>query len=308
MRTRDLFREHFGDEAEGHIVFNGTGANVSALDAVTEPHEAVICTETAHMHLDECGAPERLTGTKLLTAPTAEGKLTPADVGHWDPRRGDIHHVQPRVVSITQATELGTVYTAGEVRAIADAAHERDMLLHVDGARIANAAASLRLSLREITTEAGVDVLSFGATKNGLLFGDAVVFLRPGLGEGFEFTRKQLAQLASKMRFTAAQFEALLGPGELWLRNARHANEMARRLAAAVGRIDGLEIAYHVHANAVFARLPRPAIDTLLADLEADHPFYIWDEEDNVVRWMCSWDTTPSDVDDFAGAVQAALS
>jgi threonine aldolase len=305
-RARDLFREHFGPDADAHLVFNGTGANVCALDALTRPQEAVICTETAHMHVDECGAPERLTGTKLLTVATEHGKLAPDDLRRWEPKRGDEHHVQPRLVSITQATELGTVYTPGETRELAETAHGLDMLLHVDGARLANAAASLGTSLAEITTAAGVDALSFGGTKNGLLFGEALVFLRPGLGDGFEFTRKQLGQLASKMRFASAQFEALLGPGELWLRSARHANEMASRLAEAVGGIDGLELAHPVEANAVFASLPRPAIDRLLAELPADHPFYVWDEDAGVVRWMCSWDTTAEDVDAFAATVAKA--
>ena len=305
-RARAAFREHFGPQAEAHIVFNGTGANVSSLDALTGRQEAVICTDTAHMHVDECGAPERLAGTKLLTVTTEHGKLEPGHIRQWESKRGDEHHVQPRLVSITQATELGTVYTAAETRAIADAAHELGMLLHIDGARLANAAASLGASLGEITTDAGADVLSFGGTKNGLVFGEAVVFLRSGLGDGFEFTRKQLGQLASKMRFASAQFEALLGPGELWLRNARHSNEMAARLAGAVGGIAGVELVHPVEANGVFARLERPAIDRLLAADPADHPFYLWDEDEHVVRWMCSWDTTPGDVDAFASSVADA--
>jgi threonine aldolase len=305
--ARHLFREHFGPDADAHLVFNGTGANVCALDALTRPQEAVICTETAHMHVDECGAPERLTGTKLLTVATEHGKLAPDDLRRWEPKRGDEHHVQPRLASLTQATELGTVYTHAQTRELAETAHGLDMLLHVDGARLANAAASLGTSLAEITTTAGVDAVSFGGTKNGLLFGEAVVFLRPGLGDGFEFTRKQLGQLASKMRFASAQFEALLGPGELWLRSARHANEMASRLAEAVGGIDGLELAHPVEANAVFASLPGPTIDRLLAELPADHPFYVWDEDAGVVRWMCSWDTTAEDVDAFAEVVAGAL-
>ena len=255
------------------------------------------------MHVDECGAPERLALTKLLTVPTEHGKLAPADLRQWEPKRGDEHHVQPRIASITQATELGTVYTTPETKALADTAHELGMLLHVDGARIANAAVSLDVPLRAITTDAGVDLVSFGGTKNGLLFGDAVVFLRPGLADSFAFTRKQLAQLNSKMRFAAAQFEALLGPGELWLRNAANSNAMATRLADAVSSLDDLEIVHPVEANAIFARLPRQAIDRLAPD----HPFYVWDEAAGVVRWMCSWDTTPEDVDAFAAAVAAAL-
>jgi threonine aldolase len=301
-----LFREHFGPDAEAFLVFNGGGANVACLDAVTRGHEAAICTDVAHMNVDECGAPERIAGTKLLTVTTEHGKLSAEDVGRWKDKRGDEHFAQPRVVSITQATEVGTVYTADEIAAIAAAARELDMLVHVDGSRLANAAASLDLPLRAITTDAGVDLLSFGGTKNGLVFGEAVVFLRPGLGEGFEFVRKQLGQLASKMRFVAAQFEVLLGT-DLWLRSAVHANAMAVRLAEAVSAIDGVDVVHPVQANAVFAKLDRGAIDRLLDAWDYDHPFYVWDEAENVVRWMCAWDTTDGDVDAFAAAVGEAV-
>src|SRR5688572_12492062 len=208
-RVEELFRSHFGPDARGFCVFNGSGANVTTLDALTRGFEAVICTETAHMHVDECGAPERIAGAKLYTVAAEHGKLGPGDLGRWEARRGDDHHAQQRIVSITQSSELGTVYTLDETRAIAEATHGLGMLLHVDGARLANAAASLGVSLKELTTDCGVDVVSFGATKNGLLFGDAVVFLRPELADGFEFVRKQLGQLASKMRFLSAQFDAL---------------------------------------------------------------------------------------------------
>ncbi len=305
-RASACFREHFGADAQPFLVFNGTGANVCALDAMTRSHEAVICAETAHLHVDECGAPERITGTKLLTVATEHGKLSAADLARWEPRRGDEHHVQPRVVSITQATELGTVYTAAETRGVADAAHELGMLVHLDGARLANAAASLDLPLAALTTDAGVDAVSFGGTKNGLVFGDAVVFLRPGLGEGFAYVRKQLGQLASKMRFAAAQFEALLG-GDLWRRNAAHANTMAARLADGVGGLEGLELVHPVEANGVFARLPEAAIERLLAELPGPLPFHVWDEADGVVRWMCSWDTSGEEVDAFVASVSKAL-
>jgi threonine aldolase len=296
------FREQFGPEARAFPVFNGTGANVASMDALTRPFEAAICTDVAHMHVDECGAPERLAGTKLLLVPHTEGKLTPDDLARWEAKRGDEHHVQPRVVSITQSTELGTVYTLEETRAIAETAHRLGMLLHIDGARLANAAASLGVTLRELTTDAGVDIVSFGATKNGALVGDAVVVLDPGLAQSFPFTRKQLGQLASKMRFISAQLQALLADG-LWLRNATHANDMANRLAAAVSENPAVEIVYPVESNAVFVRLERPAIDDLLARLEGEHPFYIWDDAENIVRWMCAWDTAPEDVEQFAAAV-----
>jgi threonine aldolase len=305
--TRERFREHFGEAAEPFLVFNGTGANVTALDALTAPHEAVICTDVAHMNVDECGAPERIAGIKLLTVANTDGKLTPDDVRRWETSRGDEHQVQPRVVSITQATELGTVYTVEETRAIADAARELDMYVHVDGARLANAAVALDAGLGEITADAGVDVISFGGTKNGLLVGEAVVFLRPRLADSFLFTRKQLGQLASKMRFLAAQFDALL-TGDLWRRNAAHANSMARRLADAITAIDGVELAYPVEANGVFANLPAAAIDSLREALPAAMPFYVWDQDAGTVRLMCSWDTTPEDVDELAAALTSAMS
>jgi threonine aldolase len=258
------------------------------------------------MHTDECGAPERLAGTKLLTVPAEAGKLSVADVRRWESWRGDEHRVQARVVSITQATELGTVYTLEETRAIADAAHELDMYVHVDGARLANAAAALGRPLRALTTDAGVDAVSFGGTKNGLLMGEAVVFLRPALGRDFLFTRKQLGQLASKMRFLAVQFEALL-EGDLWRSNALHANGMAARLAEGVSAIDGAEIAYPVEANGVFVTLPTAAIDGLRDALSAALPFYVWDEAAGTIRLMCSWDTTEADVDDLVTAIQEAM-
>lgn len=306
QEARELLREHFGADAEPFFVFNGTGANVLALDAVTTTHNGIVCTEQAHLNTDELGAPERIAGVKLLTVPTAHGKLEAEDVGRWDPSVGDEHQSQPRVVSISQATELGTVYRPEEIKAIADAAHERGMLVHVDGARLANAAATLELQLASLTTHVGVDLVSFGGTKNGLLLGEVVIFLRPGLADEFRFVRKQGMQLASKMRFIAAQFTALLS-GDLWLRSARHANEMAALLAESVRGLDGLELVHPVEANAVFARLPRAAIDALLEAWPSAHPFYVWDKPGNVVRWMCAWDTQPEDVEEFSRAIARAL-
>jgi len=305
-RAADAFRKHFGPDARAFAVFNGSAANVLSVDAVTKPHEAVICTETAHLHVDEAGAPERFAGVKLLLVETQHGKLEPADLDRWESGRGDQHRVQPRVVSIAQATELGTVYTVAELEAIAAAARQRGMYLHVDGARLANAAASLDLGFGDLTTQVGVDVVSFGGTKNGLLLGDAVVFPRGELAEGFEFVRKQGMQLASKMRFISAQFEALL-EGDLWLRSAAHANAMASRLAAATSGIEGVSIEHQVEANAVFAHLPQAAIDRLLDELPGQPPFYVWDEAGAIVRWMCSWDTSEEDVDRFAAAVAEAV-
>lgn len=302
--AEEAFRRQFGAEVRAFPVFNGTGANVSALAALTRAHEAVLCSDVAHIHVDECGAPERLAGVKLLPVASRDGKLTLEDVSRWTERRGDEHFAQPKVVSITQSTEVGTVYTPEETRAIADAAHREGMYLHVDGARLANAAAALGETLGALTTDAGADVVSFGATKNGLLFGDAVVFCRPELAEGFDYTRMQLAQLASKMRFVSAQLHALLD-GDLWLRNARHANEMARRLAGAVERI-GVEIVHPVESNVVFARLAPAAIEQLLAAWGSKPAFHVWDVDAGVCRWMCSWDTRPEDVDAFAAAVGRA--
>jgi threonine aldolase len=299
-------REHFGDQAEPFLVFNGTGANVLALQALARPYDAVICPETAHLNVDECGAPERVAGVKLLPVPTPDGKLTPELVAERITRVGDQHASQPRVVSISEATELGTVYAPDQIRAIADLAHERGLLLHMDGARLANAAAALEVPLRDLTTDAEVDVLSFGATKNGLVVGDAVVFLRAGLAQDFLFVRKQSMQLASKMRFLAAQFDALLG-GDLWWRNASHANRMAGRLAEALSATDGVELAYPVEANGVFATLPAPAIERLRHALPSELPFYVWDEANGTVRLMCSWDTTEEDVDGLVDALRHAL-
>lgn len=300
-------RGHFGESARAWPVFNGTGANVVCLAALSShPHEAVICTSDAHINTDECGAPERLAGLKLLTVDTAHGKLTADDIARWDARKADEHHVQPRVVSITQSTELGTVYRPEEVEAIAEAAHSRGMLLHVDGARLANAAASLGLGLGELTTDLGVDAVSFGGTKNGLVFGELAVFLGDADDSLLPYGRKQLMQLASKMRFISAQFEVLLGGG-LWLRNATHANEMATALAAGVERLEGAETVHPVEANAVFVRLPETAIEALMGELPGDHPFYVWDQSTGVVRWMCSWDTTPGDVESLLAVAGRVL-
>ncbi|MCW3000622.1 MAG: Threonine aldolase [Solirubrobacterales bacterium] len=301
-RAQELFQQHFGPDARAYLMFNGTGANVTAMRACCRPWEGVICADTAHVHVDEGGAPERMGGLKLLTTPTADGKLTPQDVARLTVRVGDEHAVQARVVTVTQSTELGTLYTAQELRALADAAHERGLVLHVDGARLANAAAALGTGFQAFTTDAGVDVLTFGATKNGALGAEAVVFLTPGLDEGFPYLRKQSMQLASKGRFLAAQVIALL-EGDLWHRTAAHANAMAARLAAGVAGLPGVRVTQAVQANAVFAVLPA----AVSAALIQDWPFYVWDEHTGEVRWMCSWDTTEAEVDGFVQAIGAAL-
>jgi len=289
------FKQHFGSDIEVFMVFNGTAANCLSLKALTNTYHAVICGEAAHIYTDECGAPEKFTGCKLIPIPTRDGKLTVEEVSHAYHGIGDQHHVQARVISITQATEVGTVYRPEEIKALARFAHERGMFLHVDGARIANAAASLGQTLRQATRDLGVDVLSFGGTKNGAMGAEAVVFFDKKLAQDFLYLRKQSMQLASKMRFISAQFDALLS-GDLWLKSAQHANRMARLLQKQLRDIPQVKIVYKVEANGVFAKIPRPAI----AKLQKRYFFYVWNEEQSVVRWMCSFDTTEQDVKQFA--------
>jgi threonine aldolase len=299
-RAVQAFRRHFGPAARAFPVFNGTAANVLCLEALTQPWQAVVCARTAHLHVDECGAPERA-GRKLLVVDTPDGRLTPELVEPLLTRIGDEHVVQPRVVSITQSTELGTVYAPDAIAALASWAHAHGLLLHLDGARLCNAAAALGVPLAALTTDAGVDAVSFGATKNGAMGAEAVVLLRDDIGDGFRYRRKQAMQLGSKMRYISAQLDALLSD-DLWLRNAEHANAMARRLADAVGGIPGVRITQPVEANAVFAILDPAATERL----QQDWPFYVWDEGTGEVRWMTAWDTVPEDVDAFAAAVRAA--
>jgi threonine aldolase len=300
-RLAACFTHHFGDRAIAFPVWSGTAANVLCLRAACRPWQAAICAQTAHLNVDECGAPEAIAGVKLLSTSTEDGKLTPELVERLIARVGDEHAVQPRVITISQCTELGTVYSVQETNALAELAHSQGLLLHVDGARLANAAAALGVSLAALTTEAGVDLLSFGGTKNGLLGAEAVVFLEPGLAEGFLYLRKQSLQLASKMRFLSVQLDALLA-GDLWLRNARQGNAMAARLAEGLGEPQGVAITREVQSNAVFATLQRAAIEKLQREFD----FYIWDEQRDEVRWMCSWDTTEEDVDGFLAAIGQA--
>jgi threonine aldolase len=297
-----IMRRHFGEGAEPFFVFNGTGANVTALAALTRSFEAVICADTSHLHIDECGAPEQVGGVKLLTLPTVDGKLTPDLVRSKMTGRGDEHQVRPRVVSITQTTELGTVYTPAEIAALADCAHEGGLYLHVDGARFANAAAALGVELRAISADVGVDVLSFGGTKNGLMLGEAVVFFDRELARDYRYARKQGMQLASKMRFVAAQFSALL-KGDLWRQSAEHANAMAQLLEREVRQIEGVEITQKTEANAVFARLPQRAIPIV----QEQFFFYVWDASRSEVRWMTAFDTTAADIAAFVTCIKKTL-
>ncbi|GII84776.1 threonine aldolase [Sphaerisporangium siamense] len=296
-------RAEFGDAAASLVVLNGTGANMLSLSLLLgRRYEAVICPDTAHIATHETGAAERVLGVKLITVPTPDGKLTPGDVTARLGGRGNISEVQPSVVSISQVTELGTCYTPDEVAALARTAHDHGMTLHMDGARLANAAAFLGCPLRALTTDAGVDVVSFGASKNGAMVGEAVIVLRPELAEAGPFLRRQTLQLASKMRFVSAQISALLTDG-LWRRNADQANAMARRLADGVADLPGLAIRWPVESNAVFASLPAAAID----ELRARFAFHVWDEGTGTVRWMTAFDTTPEDVDTFVTAIRQVL-
>lgn len=297
-RVRDAFRGAFaGRDVTPYLVFNGTGANVLGLSALVRPYDAILCAEGAHIATDEANAPEKHLGAKLVTIPTPDGKLTPALVEPHVKGLGSQHHAQPRVVSVTQSSEVGTVYTRRELFDLRAFCREHGMYLHMDGARIANAAVAVGSLLG--ATE-GVDVLSFGGTKNGALAAEAVVFLTPGLDEGFLWKRKQGMQLASKMRYMAAQFEALL-EGDLWLENARNANAMARLLSDLVSEL-GIEIAYPTQANEVFARLPRKSTEILLEKAF----FEVWDDRTGLVRWVCSWDTTEEDVRRWAEAIRRA--
>jgi threonine aldolase len=295
-------REIFGQETEVFFVFIGTAANVLGLSTMTQSYHAVICPETAHINVDECGAPEKFSGCKLLTCNTPDGKLTVDMIASHMHGIGFEHHVQPRVVSITQVTELGTVYTLDEIREIARYTHEHGMLLHMDGARISNAAVSLDCGFYEMTGGAGVDVLSFGGTKNGMMYGEAIIFFNPTLCEDFKYRRKQGMQLASKMRYIAAQFSAFL-ENDLWKENASHANRMARKLYDAVKDISGVEVTRQVESNAVFAKIPSHIVPAL----QDEFFFYVWDEEVSEVRWMCSFDTTEADIEAFISLLRSML-
>lgn len=307
-KLHDVIREHFGEQASVFPVFNGTGANVTALTSLLPRWGAVIATSTAHIHTDENGAPERVSGLKLLTVDTPDGKLTPELIDEQAWGWGDEHRAQPLAVSITQTTELGTLYSVDEIRAIADHAHSRGMKLHLDGARISNAAAALGVPLREFTTDAGVDILSFGGTKNGLLYGEAVVVLNPEASDGLIFLRKLSMQLASKMRFVSAQLIALL-TDDLYLRSASHANAMAGKLRAALEKavsddvITGIRFTQPTQANAVFATLPEGVADRLRENFR----FYDWDPAAREVRWMTAFDTTDEDIDTFVAAITREL-
>jgi len=302
-KAEESIRQHLGEDTGVFFVFIGTAANVLGLSSLTRSYNAVICPETAHINVDECGAPEKFSGCKLLASDTPDGKLTVEMIASHMHGIGFEHHVQPRVVSITQSTELGTVYSIDEIRQIADYAHNNGMYLHMDGARISNAAVALDRNFYEMTGEAGVDVLSFGGTKNGMMYGEAVVFFNQTLCEDFKYRRKQGMQLSSKMRYIAAQFDAFL-QNDLWKTNALHANRMAQRLYLAVKDIPGVVVTQPVESNAVFAQIP----PEIIPGLQEQYFFYVWDDDRSEVRWMCSFDTTEQDIDEFALLLRSMLS
>ena len=300
LRLNEVLSAHLG-ECLAFPVFNGTGANTLALKTLCKPWESVICTDVAHLYADECGAPEQIAGVKLVPVPTTDGRLTPAQIEPLLQGTGQEHQVQPRLLSITNSTEYGTVYRPETIRLLADMVHQKGCLLHLDGARLYNAAASLGVSLKELTSDCGVDILSLGGTKNGLLMGEVLVFFHPEQGMDFRFIRKQNLQLMSKMRYLSAQMLALF-KDNLWFELAAHANERARQLADGVREIPGIEITQPVEANGVFATL-HPAI---AREVRSEFLFYDWDSQHNEVRWMCSWDTTKEDVQDFITTLRNA--
>jgi threonine aldolase len=292
--ARKIFSDNFGDSVETFFVFTGTAANVLGIYGITRSWNSVVAASTAHLETDECGAPEKFTGCKVLTVDTPDGKINIDLIERHIHGFGFEHHAQPKVISITQSTEMGTVYTPDEIRKLAEFAHRNSMLLHMDGARIANAAVSLDLSFREFTVDSGVDVLSFGGTKNGMMFGEAICFLRPGLSDDFKYIRKQGMQLASKMRFISAQFIAYFR-NDLWKRSAYHANNMAQLLFRKLSEIEGIKITQKVQSNGVFIIMP----PSVAEKLKEKYFFYTWNEFNSEYRLMTSWDTHDDDINEF---------
>lgn len=297
-RATALLRKHFGEETEILFALTGTGANIIALQSMLRSYEAVICADCAHLYRDECGAPEKFLGAKLLPVSTQQGKLSVETLAPLLQESRMVHRVQPKVLTVSQCTEWGTVYTPAELTALADFCHDNNLLLHVDGARLCNAAVALGVELKTITADCNIDLLSFGGTKNGLMGAEAIVFFNPEQAQSARFYHKQAMQLCSKMRFIATQFLALL-EGDLWQRNAAHANTMATGLANAVADIKDVQVFMPVQTNAVFAIIP-PA---WVPELQARHTFAVWDQRRSIVRWMTSFDTTPDDIDSFSGEI-----
>ncbi|NLB93119.1 MAG: low specificity L-threonine aldolase [Bacteroidales bacterium] len=298
----EIFKKEFGEDTEVFFVFNGTGANVTGLSSATHSFNSIICAETAHIQVDECGAPEKFTGCKLLPVSSVNGKLTPQAIQHHLYGFDFEHHSQPRIISISQTTELGTVYRPVEIRTLADLAHKNNMLLHMDGARIANAAVALNMDFREFTRDCGVDILSFGGTKNGMMMGEAVLIFNPELAVNTKYIRKQSMQLFSKMRFVGAQFIAYF-KDDLWQKTATHANKMAKLLEGEILKIPQIKITRPVEANGVFAEIPQEIIEPL----QQRFFFYIWDETKSEVRWMTSFDTEEKEIFEFTKLINRLL-
>ena len=301
-KLKEKFSNLFGKDIEMALVFNGTGANVIGIQSATQSFHSIICAETAHINVDECGAPEKMTGCKIISIPTENGKLTPELIKPQLHGFGFEHHSQPKVISITQTSEMGTVYTPAEIQDLADLAHENDMYLHMDGARIANAVAFLNTDLKALITDTGVDFMSFGGTKNGMMLGESVIFLNTELARNTKYFRKQNAQLYSKMRYHSAQFLAYL-ENDLWLGNARHANNMAQMLLKEVAQLPEITITQKVESNGIFAIVP----PHLISPLMEKYFYYVWDENRNEVRWMCSFDTTEEDIMGFVATIKEML-
>ncbi len=301
LECKNLFTSLFG-ELDVFFTFNGTGANVVALKTCLLPFQAVICAETAHINVDECGAPVQSTGSTLIPIKTPNGKLRPELIEPFLSVKGNVHHVQPKLISISQSTELGTVYSVEELRELCDFAHQNDLYVHLDGARISNAVASLGISLKEATVDCGIDIMSFGGTKNGLMFGEAVLIFNQNLKTVAPYFHKQTSQLFSKNRFIAAQFLALL-KNNLWREMAEHANRMAKLLKMELSKVAGLTITQSVDANGVFVILPREITPLL----QQKFPFYVWNDETNECRLMCSFDTKPEEIQEFTSSIRSLL-
>ena len=298
----EKFKALFGNNIDVYFAFNGTGANVISLSTLTQSYHSILCPATAHIQVDECGAPDKFTGCKVIPIATADGKISPELIRPHLHGFGFEHHSQPKMISITQCTELGTVYTPEEVKAICDLAHANNMYVHMDGARLANAAVSLDVDVKEFTSNAGIDVLSFGGTKNGMMLGEAVIFFNPELSKEAKYVRKQSMQLCSKMRYIGAQFDAMLTNG-LWLKTARHANKMAKLLEQEVLKIDQIKITQKVQANGIWALIPKDKIEKL----QEEYFFWVWDEHAGEVRWLCSFDTTEEDILGFVKLLKQTL-
>lgn len=296
----EKFKSLFGNDIEVYFAYNGTGANVLGLSAITQSFNSILCSELAHINVDESTAPEKFMGCKLIPVPTTNGKITPAEIEKRIIRLQDQHHPQAKVISISQTTEYATVYTIEEVKAISAIAKKYNLYLHMDGSRICNAAVSLNKDFRSFTRDAGVDVLSFGGTKNGLMFGEAVVFFNADLSQNMKYIRKQGMQLHSKMRFIGAQFNALL-TNDLWRKSSKHANGMAKLLEQELRKISAVKITQSVDANGVFALIP----SAIISDLQKEHFFYVWNDQTSEIRLMCSFDTKEEDVRNFAAKLKA---